>query len=336
MKQHEIKSANNGKYIDAIPALKWDEWKDCTYSGAVALALNAMGKNATYEQVRGLSGSAFHLSMCYGWDPGSCLVHTSYHFLGVNSDRNALRAFGMDYRCVADADAYAMEVQKSIDAGIPVLILGARGAPEWEILTGYETTPEGVRFFGRSYFDAQAAEDELRTENKYTLFNNFPGEYPHDLLRFLDTPCEPTPPKEALKISLQACLDLFKPNANQVGYEAYKFLLDNLATVDSGHIALHLCLLQDARRAAHVYLTESADLLQGENKTKLLEAAALYKKMFDTLSAVMPYETKWEWDKNTHTPLPAQTSKTLVEALETIVGLEKQVRVFIAEIIKGK
>jgi hypothetical protein len=229
-KEYEVKTTQNGRYIDGIPALKWGEHKDCSYSGAVAAVLNAMGKPATYEQIRGLSGSAYNLSMCYGWDPGSVLVNTSYHFLGIDSDWNATRAFGVDYYTLGDQSksAYAEKVVQSIDAGVPVLALGSRDHPEWCVIAGYEKNGDETLFFGRSYFDGGAPENELYTDNRYTLANNFPGEYPGGFLRFLDRPCDPTLPKNALRISLQTCLDMFKPNENKIGYEAYDFMIDSL------------------------------------------------------------------------------------------------------------
>jgi hypothetical protein len=342
MKNHLVVKTANGAYIDNIPPLKWGEHKDCSYSGAVSTILNALGKNATYEQIAGLCGSAYHLSACYGWDPGSTLVNTSYHFLKIDCDRNATRAFGVDYRTLGEQDkeTYGEHARKSIDAGIPVLILGAMRHPEWDILTGYEKDGGEFKYFGRSYFDFGAAENELRTDNRYMLATNFPGEYPGVFFRLLDRVCEPTPPKDALKISLQTCLEMFKPNNDaKFGYDAYEFLIESLNKDEyistfsnkSDTFAVHimLSLLLDERRAAHIHLSQGADLLAGENKTKLTIVANLYKEMHDTLSAVLPYE---KWRKNEFELTPEFRRQT-ADALQKMSGLEKQARVVVADIL---
>jgi hypothetical protein len=342
MKKHEVVKTANGAYIDNIPPLKWGKHKDCTYSGAVATILNALGKNATYEQVAGLAGSAYHLSACYGWDPGSTLVNTSYHFLKIDCDRNALRPFGVDYQTLGgqDKEVYGEHARKSIDAGIPVLIMGAMSWPEWDILTGYEKDGDEYKYFGRSYFD-DTAKDGLFTDNRYLLAKNFPGEYPTVFFRLLDRTCEPTPPKDALKISLQACLEMFKLNSEaKFGYDAYEFMIESLnkdeyistfsnKSVDKGAIRHMLSLLLDERRAAHIYLSQSAELLSGENKAKLAAVANLYKEIHDTLSDVLPYE---KWLKNEFELTP-EFRKQTAEALQEMSSLEKQARVIVADIL---
>lgn len=47
----------------------------------------------------------------------------------------------------------------------------------------------------------------------------------------------------------------------------------------------------DARRAAHIYLTENANLLSGTNKNDLLTVASLYKNMFDIFQGIMSDHT---------------------------------------------
>ncbi len=332
----------NGAYIDNIPPLKWGENKDCTYSGAVTTILNALGKNATYEQVAGLCGSAYHLSACYGWDPGSTLVNTSYHGLQIDCDWNATRAFGVDYHTLGEQDkkTYGEHARKSIDAGFPVLILGLIGPPEWCILTGYEKDGDGFKYFGRSYFDDDACRNESRvTDNRYTPAENFPGEYPGGFFRLLDRVCEPTPPKDALKISLQTCLDMFKPNDKNHGYGACEFMIESfnkdeyLSTFSKKNVGkdIHILLrlLLDERRAAHIYLSQSADLLSGENKTKLATVADLYKDMHDALSGVVPYEKL----RKKGFELSPEFRKDMVAALQRMVALEKQARVIVEDIL---
>ena len=340
---YQVKTANGGSYIDGVPMLKWGEWKDCTYSGAVALALNVMGINATYEQVAGLTGSCYRLSMCYGWDPGSIILNTSYYYLGFGdacgTDNNASRAFGYDFYSVADETERNAAVQKSIDSGVPVLCMGGFGPPEWCVLTGYEIEGENVKYFGRSYFDSDSSEKELHTVNNYTSFNSYPGESPGLFVKLFDKKCEPLSEKDALKISLETCLKMFatkgSPNFEKeyqkIGYGAYEFLINGLNSNEYGHVFGHFGNLLDARRAAYVYLGESAELLSGENKTRLLNVSAAYKEMFDALSSVTPYDRLYK--NEFESDLSADLRSEIVEALQKMVSLEKQSRVIVQDII---
>ena len=347
-KTRVIKTAN-GAYIDNIPPLKWEGRNGgtgCTYSGAVATILNAIGKNATYEQVAGLAGSCYHLGMCYGWNYGSSLINTSYHHQKIDCDWNALRAFGIDYYTLGEQDkeAYGEHARKSIDAGFPVLLLGLNNPPEWCILTGYEKDGAEFKYFGRTYCDPDdIPENELYTGNRYVLGKNFPGEHPQGFFRLLDRPCEPTPPKDALKISLQTCLDMFKPN-NEVkfGCDAYAFMIESFnkneypdsfskENASKEVIRFMLDLLLDERRAAHIHLSQSADLLSGENKTKLATAAGLFKEMHDTLYSVIPRDKQ----RKEEYALTPEFRKELADALRKMSALEKQARDIVADILNN-
>ena len=357
-KPYEVKTANGGSYIDGVPGLRWGEFSDCTYSGCLALWLNAMGVGATYEQAAGLTGSCYRLSMCYGWDPGSVIVNTSYSSMrfkdACGSDGNANLAFGFEFYNVKDAAKRDEEVQKSIDAGMPVLALGSRAEPEWCVITGYEKSEDGgVKYFGRSYFDGGALEgEEFYTDNRYTLANNYPGQYPDLFVKLCGGLCGPLPAKEALKCSLETCLILFgKPKnwgtrkaARRIGYGAYKFMIDSLRkneyfnTFDKSRecviddLWMHFSNLLDARRAAHIYLEQSAALLSGENRARLLQMAAMCKEMFDALSAVLPYDKLCNHE---FTPgFSAALREEIIAALQKMLSLEKQARVIAADILK--
>ena len=346
-KPYEVKPANGGSYIDGIPPLKWGEFKDCCYSGCVSLWLNVMGHSATYEQAAGLTGSCYRLSMCYGWDPGSTTLNTSYAYLrgfknACGTDGNANRAFGFEFHNVKDEAERDEQVRMSIDAGIPVLALGSRGDPEWCVITGYDRAQDGFRYFGRSYWDADASESEERfTDNEYLLANNYPGEHPDIFLKLGDTACKPTSPRDALRRSLEACLRLFgrpkKRAHKRMGYGAYKYMIkslnknENTDGYSGANAGLHFSILLDARRAAYIYLEESAALLAGENKAKLLRVSAMYREMFDALSAVLPYEQCRNWQKP---ELTAELRQALITALRKMLSLEKQARVLVKEILK--
>ena len=334
IRKYQVKTANGGSYIDGVPMLKWGEWKDCTYSGAVALALNVLGVDAAYEQVAGLTGSCYRLSMCYGWDPGSVIVNTSYYYLGFGdacgTDGNANRAFGLDFYTIADETERNEAVRKSIDSGVPVLCMGGWGAPEWCVLTGYEKTESGVEYFGRTYFDSDSVEKEQRTDNGYTLYSNYPGESPGLFVKLCDKKCSPLPEREALKISLETCLKMFSPH-EKIGYGAYDFIINSLNNNEYSFMCGHFGNLLDARRAAYIYLDKSAELLSGDSKTRLKNVAAIYREMFDTLSAVMPYDRLYQ--NEFEADLSVDLRNEIVDALRKMVSLEKKARVIVHELL---
>ena len=193
---YTVKAENGGSYIDGIPMLRWGEWKDCTYGGALALIFDAMGVQTGYEELMGLSGSCYKAIMGEDWDPSSEMPQ-----VGVNCEDNAPRALGIRAYGLKDEKKRDANVMKCLDSGIPVLACGQRAAPEWTVLTGYEKTGGSTKFFGRTYFDYEGApEDEIFTGNAYYLANQYPGEYPPALLRFYDKRRKPLPPRKALRV----------------------------------------------------------------------------------------------------------------------------------------
>ena len=290
----QVVTTEYGSYIDGVPPIGFGQWTDCTYSGCLALFMDAAGIDATYEQIMGLTGSCYRASMAYGWDPGSNIVDISYSYLGIKSGNNADRAFGFGEYTVDDETERNRQIRGSIDAGIPVLVLDGRGAPEWGIVLGYETVGGETKYFGRSYFDGNAAEDELFTENRYALFNNFNGKS-SDWYK-LYKPAEPISETDALRISLTACVEMFKPHG-KFGYGAYYQMIEGLENSryptewgSDGDVGTIFYTLLDARRAAYIYLDESAGLLNGDMKSDLAAVSVLYKDMFDLLQNVIPYE----------------------------------------------
>jgi len=207
--------------------------------------------------------------------------------LGFNAGDNALRRYGIVPSSAEDRDERGERARKSIDAGVPVLSLGSRGAPEWGVILGYEVTADGYKYFGRSYFDGGAPENELFTENRYTLGNLYA-----DYHMLLDGTCEATPAMDALKISLEAAVKMFAPH-DRFGYGAYDTMIKGFETNTfmndwggEGDIYNIIINLTDARRAAQIYLNENASLLSGENKSRMLSAAAVYGEMIGILLTI--------------------------------------------------
>ncbi|MBQ4574634.1 MAG: hypothetical protein IJA85_05485 [Clostridia bacterium] len=288
---NRVKFTENGAYIDNISKINFGEWHECTHSGCMMLLMEALKIDMSYEYLMGVSGSCYRASMAYDWDFGSNIVSIIYALLGYGGDYYAHRACGLDYHNPINDDNRDEQVCESIHDGIPVLVLGGRNVPEWSILLGYEKTSSGIKFFGRSYFDNDAAEDELFTENRYTLLNSYPG----DGIIKIFTICDPISPKEALKASLETCVNFFKPH-EKFGFGAYRKMIDsfknnsytsNLGNYHCEVVSSILINLADARRAASIYLKGCLDLMSGENKDKLSQVTSLFSELFNILNAVI-------------------------------------------------
>lgn len=305
MKEHtndnmhaSVKTENGMTYIDGVPALRWGQWTECTFSGSVTALLNTMEIPATYTDIMGVSASCYRMAMSTwgNWDPGSTLLQVNF---GYVPDTNAGKAFGVEPYCLSDADERDRQVMCSIDQGIPVLICGGRCAPEWGLVVGYEKTAQGTKFFGRSYFDVEGApKEEIYTDNGYLLQNKYPGESPEGLMWFFDRKCPPLSPLAALKESLDSCIMQWECDTRQdymyYNKKAYAefirgFTLEQNDSFDE-FVSYHLRTLIDARRCASLYLDKQAALLCGVQQEKLLQVAMLYKEMADKLTAIIPYE----------------------------------------------
>lgn len=327
---NKVVKTDKGAYIDGVPSIGFGEWHECTLSGCLMRMLGAIGIDATYEQLAGLTGSCYRTNMLYGWDPGSNIVDTSYHHLGFNTSDNAARTYGMERYEVGDETTRDTKVCESIDSGIPVLVLDGRCEPEWSVILGYEITDQGTCFFGRSYFDANAPAEELFTDNQYTLFNHYPGCGPK-----LYRPCQPIDPLDALKCSLETCLAMFKPH-EKFGYGAYNKMIESFENNrfvsdwnGDGEIECILYTLTDARRAASIYLHDNAPLLTGENQKRMEMTASLYREMFGVLETIIN-------DKSFNSHLirnQAETRKRFADGLRKCLELERQVRDLVQKIL---
>lgn len=330
----------NGAYIDAVSSIEDDiPWRNCTYSNCTMSVLKTIGVKTTYEKVIGLTGSCYRTSMIYGWDPGSTIVDIIYAHLGIHSGDNANHFYGINSYSIDNKDDCEKQVIESIKAGIPVLILGGRLLPEWSILLGYEVKVDGVKYFGRTFFDSMASEDEIFTDNRYVLLDRFPGNAEWNI--FFNKSCEPTHELDALKISLESCLKMFTPH-DKFGYGAYDKMIEGFEKNEydsdfrgegNGVIDNIICNLIDARRAAYIYLGESAELLTDKDKSKLLTVSSLYKDMFDALQKVVPYEKlSHDFDQSTMTE---EIRRKFIVVLQRCKELEYKVHEIIKNILEN-
>jgi len=278
--------------IKGVRRLKWGEWRDCTYGGAVTVVMNTMGVEVTYEDVMGMSGACYRICMQDNWDPSAGMPQCGY-----DVETPLYRALGFERYRIRDEDERRQKVMECIDQGIPVLCCGQRGAPEWGIITGY--AKGGEVFFGRTYFDYEGAkESEVFTEDEYYLADKFPGQDPESLMQFFDRRCEPLSARAALRQSLETCIGTLNqgPNGYIRGYQAYELWIRGLedegqfTKFPAGTNGYHLDLLRDARRCAYVYLGQGLELLSGSNRGRLEKAVGLFRGMFDKLMTIAPYE----------------------------------------------
>ncbi len=331
----EIIQTKNSVYIDNISPLAWNTSMECTYCGCVTRLLNALGCDAAYEQIMGLTASCFRTSLFYGWDAGSNILDLISYHLGTSITENMLHYYGWESYHPENADTRDREVMASLDKGIPVMVLGGRRAPEWSILLGYEKTADGVKFFGRSYFDKDAPSDECFTPNGYTWANNYPGEGEPLLFR---KGSERVSFEDALKKSLETCLAMFHPH-EKFGYGAYTCMIDSFHNNSfltrwgsEGEIQTIIVTLTDARRAAATFLKDSAELLTGINADKLRKVSSMYAEIHQILLSIVQHES--------FNSKMIQNSKDLrecfTEKLECCLVLERDAHKLIADIVAMK
>ena len=282
--------SHGNKSIEGVPRLKWGEWRDCSYGGAVTVVMNTIGVDVTYEAVMGMSGACYRICLQDNWDPSAGMPQCGY-----DVETPLHRALGFERYTIPDEDERRQTVMECVDKGIPVLCCGQRAEPEWGVITGY--TKEGEVFFGRTYFDYNgASESEVFTEDEYYLADKFPGY----MMAFFDRRCEPISSRAALKQSLETCIGSLNQGPGQHGYirgyQAYELWIRGLedegkfAEFPAGTNGYHLDLLRDARRCAYLYLGQSLELLPSENGERLEKAAGIFRAMFDKLMTIAPYE----------------------------------------------
>ncbi len=331
-RKRSVKVSDDEHFIDGVPLLEWGKWRDCTYAGSVTTLLSTMGIGATYEQIMGLSASAFRFALNDEWNPASTMLQ-----VGINSEDNCNRCFGVEVYEIEDRRIRDHQAMCSIRDGIPILICGSRYAPEWGLIAGYQFGQEDPVFYGRSYFDYQgAAKEEVYTSNQYFLADRYPGDYPSNLFRLYNRTCPKRPWAEGVKISLQAAMVMFAQGSTPLyhyGYDAYEFAAAGIENNCYNNLRHHFGALLDARRAAYVYLAECAQRLGSGMHSPLSQASACFKEMFEVLSDVLPYRELYLGKYNDG--LTAAQCRKLAKALRRMSELEAAARRPMGELLDG-
>ena len=345
-KSYAVKTANGGSYIDGVPMLEWGQWRDNTYIGCIAAVMEVLGAPVSYETLMGVSGLCYRFAMKPDWCPSATMAQVGTVW---DDQINALIGYKM-YSIKSDGKR-DKQVRANLAAGRPVLGVGLTDEPDWHMLTGYSENA----FFGRSYFDTQLTNPASRyynpernifhTENNYRRAVQYPGEYPQDLLRFFDKPCEKAQLRALLKKSLEICLaySTHKPTYGAVfGEAALRVLMEGFGKSDGEWAEsrrnenYHVGCLADARRAAYVYLRESAALLRGANREKLLGVAEAYRSIADELLAVLPYamlNEAFAFNGSSAEPWSGDIRLGLAAALRKAIDTEKIIQGCVKEIL---
>ncbi len=347
-KVYNVKTANDGSYIDGVPMLKWGEWRDNTYCGTIAAVMEVLHEPISYETLMGVSGLCYRFAIKPDWCPSSALSQN-----GTVYDNNIHAAIGIEMYGITDTSERDERVKLNLASGWPVICIGQIGSPEWGIITGY--SGKDSVFFGRSYFDTQNTNPASRyysddsifhTENKYRRAVNYPGVYPEGFLKFFDKPYLKAKPLNLLEKSLESCLAYYKHdefNECKFGAAAFRILIKGFEKNDKEWQTFrqnenyHLGVLVDARRCAYVYLQESASMLKGRNKEKLLDISKAYKSIVDDILAIVPYKMMNEnfaFNGNNEEPWSSDIRQRLVAALNKATDTEKRIQSAVKDILK--
>jgi transcriptional regulator with XRE-family HTH domain len=284
--------------VDILPG--FSKGMDCTWAGSLTVSLKAMGEDASYEKVMGVSGACWRIAFLGPeWDYSSVdglvvydYAEPGYHAFGYNpvfADRVEKE----------DRAAERRNIIESIRNNRPVLGINLRVAHEWGVICGYLNS--GTEMLCRSYFDSEVIsrpdfDNKGGTKEKYLPVDN----WPFIIIRFSEKGRVPTE-KENLVNSLRVrneSMNLTAIRNYAVGYNAYRAWQKDLrddtwyAKADKTRFGRRLdvnyfCYLAlcDARRCAAGYLESSAGLIAG---SLLGELAEIYRKISEKVSGLLP------------------------------------------------
>jgi RNA polymerase sigma-70 factor, ECF subfamily len=255
--------------------------------------LRAAGKDATYDEVMGLSGAAFKLTIA----PDLCPSGGGAG-VGFNCNLLALQTYGYTYDDIdldekEDPDCWERAraaVIASIEAGIPVLYFDG----EFSLITGYR---EGGRIFVcKPYAGEKPGYVEM--EKPVGALG------PAWCFTFLRETGNAPERREAVLASLQTAIDLAHTTSfgnyasGFAAYRAWINILENPQEDTNRHgNAYCYAILTTSRKAAVNYLRTIAAQSQTEPARGLLIAADCYERIAERLRAGQEC-VAWPWDKS--------------------------------------
>jgi transcriptional regulator with XRE-family HTH domain len=275
---------------------------DCTWAGALTVALNAMGHQTTYERVMGVSGAcwriAFHKTVP-GWDYSAVDALVAYDYATPGFKAFGYTPLFSSRLEKANRAAERLNVVSSINEGKPVLGINLRVAFEWGVICGYQDG--GSELLCRTYFDKETIDKPDFTNKPGTPERYLPVDnWPFIINRFSEKGAVPTE-KENLLNSLKTLVESMNMEDAPryvMGYKAYRLWQEGLRddvwyqNADDDNFGRRLdvnyfCFLAlcDARRAAAAYLRSAEGLIRGNLAGKL---AVIYENISQKVSALLP------------------------------------------------
>ncbi len=284
--------------VDQLPG--FGKGMDCTWAGALTVALGAMGETVSYVKVMGVSGACWRIAfLSPNWDYSSVDALIVYDYAGPG-----YRAFGYTpvFADRVDKEFRAVERNKIVDSikqGRPVLGINLRVAHEWGVICGY--LDDGNQLLCRTYYDNQVIgspefDNGPGTAEKYLYVDNWPfiiihfsqkGIVPTDHLNLLNS----------LKVMVES-MNAKGKRGYSLGYDAYRTWQAGLRDddwyerADDEHFRRRLdvnyfCFLAlcDARQSAFHYLQSSVDLI---DNNLIKDMAGIYENISDRLSVLLP------------------------------------------------
>jgi len=268
------------KVLENVPPLRWGENTQCTFFGALDVALRFLGEPTDYVDLMGFSAAAFRLRFHH---PEWCASSTDAA-VDERYPKAALEAvgyegeFAMWLSSKQDATQGMLKMIKmEIDEDRPVLALGLLGSPDWGVVTGYENN----KILCRTYYD-KGGEYSISKETPLLLFKiKKKGEKPERLERI----------SNSLKFAVEmAYTDEVDGYAN--GLAAYDVWIRDLEREEiftkmrRGTFVEHWLIngwvydnLYDARVAASKYLRRASKEFTGKSQQLVENAAEKFGKI---------------------------------------------------------
>lgn len=276
--------------LSGIKVLGFEQGMDCTWAGAMTLALNYMGEPYTYEQIMGISGACYRFAFCDVWDWSATDALVAFDYASILFQALGLQVVWANRLEKNEREQERERIVADILRNKPVLAINLRIAPEWGVITGY--AEGGKKLYCRTYFDR-----EYLNEKEDYLESDF---WPF-LIQHFEEKGEELPPKEKLRASLQAMIDSYEASCERgyyqgrEGYESWVCGLkkDELWNDQSPANDIErrievndalLLNLADARRCASIYLKESVPLLSEDSSNILNEISASYYSISERVS----------------------------------------------------